>query len=62
MNEQDIRSLSEEESVDRFLHGLTVLCRECGIGITGNPVLFFMEHDDYERVARADDKGAIEFA
>lgn len=51
--------MSEEQKVETFLAGLTELSVKYGIAITGKPVLFVMEQEDYSFAYRADDESNL---
>lgn len=42
-----------------FLADLTAMCMKHRIGITGNPVLFIMEDDDYSHTYAADEDSRL---
>ena len=53
-----------EEQVTQFLTSLTTLSRTCGVGITGEPVMFAMEtgpESDYERTYKIDAGSRLSF-
>jgi len=49
------------KKVDEFLSELTELSVRHGIGIIGQPVLFLMERDDYDRTYKADSDSRVIF-
>ena len=57
----DAETAQTQEKIARFLEHLTRLSLQCGIGITGKPVLFMMEPNDYERAYKIDDDSNLSF-
>jgi hypothetical protein len=57
------RKITDETNrhVGFFLKKLTELSCEFGVGITGAPVLFLMEADDFERHYYSDADSRIEY-
>lgn len=51
----------DRDNLLMFLDGLAELSRRHRIGITGQPILFVMEHDDFERAYTADDDSNLVF-
>ncbi len=49
------------EKTTQFLHALTELSRSLGIGITGEPTLFLMDRDDYDRLYKIDGESKLAF-
>ncbi len=52
------------QDVDRanaFLAGLTKLSVQHGVAITGTPVLFMMEQEDYDSAYSIDDESNLSF-
>jgi hypothetical protein len=59
----DTQSTNEWISVvAQFEVELTALSRKFGIGITGSPVLFVMEPDDFERKYLSDEGSRLHFS
>lgn len=57
----EIFTLPDPAKVEAFLADLTTACIKHGIGLSGEPTMFVMETDDYERKFRPDDEGNISF-
>ncbi len=53
---------NSKEDVSEFLEQLTELSRKFGVGITGMPVLFLLEKDDYDRRYRSDTESSLDYA
>ena len=51
----------QEDNLSMFLDGLTELSRRHSLGIAGQPVLFVMKDDDYDRTYTADDESNLIF-
>ncbi len=49
----------EQAKADTFLSDLTDLCNRHGIGISGDPLIFEMEQEDYPHVYRIDSKSML---
>ncbi len=48
-----------DQKTRQFLSELTEISAKYGIGITGKPVLFMMEKEDYQSAYRIDDEGNL---
>ena len=59
-SEPNIDAGSEEKTA-RFLLELTMLSVRHGVGIAGQPTLFVMEQDDYDRTYKIDDNSKLSF-
>lgn len=51
----------QEDSLNTFLDALTELSRRYKIGIAGQPVLFNMDSDDFERAYSCDAESGLSF-
>lgn len=52
---------NKEDTLREFLSELTELSRKYKMGITGNPVLFILEKDDFERNYSCDAQSSLSF-
>jgi hypothetical protein len=52
----------KDQELQSFLSELTELSRKYKTGITGTPILFVMDNDDYERVYTCDAQSSLDFA
>jgi hypothetical protein len=55
------RDYGAEEKAAQFENALTELSRKFGIGIVGEPILFVLESDDYDRKYRTDANSKLLF-
>ncbi len=51
----------QNDKLDEFLSALTGLSQSYRISITGTPILFVMEDDDFERTYSCDDESKLDF-
>jgi len=54
-----IISKLKETNLEGFLQKLSELSQQYGIAITGDPVLFVMEQEDYALLYRVDEESAL---
>ncbi len=50
------------DKVSAFLEELASISKKFGVGIAGNPILFLMEADDYDRIYQSDAESRLEFS
>ncbi len=54
-------NIEDQDNLIRFLDALTVISRHHKIGITGEPILFVIEDDDYEKAYSCDAESRLDF-
>jgi hypothetical protein len=48
-----------DPDVEAFAHELSELCRKFGLGITGTPIAFIMERDDFLHEYKVDEQSRL---